>query len=246
MYQNMAGLSICSYNSHGSGVGRFEFITKLFDNHDIVLVQEHWLRESELHKFHDNINLINVCGSSGMDDNILLSGRPYGGTAILWRRSLNYAILPLEITSKRICGIRLSREGELDMLLFCVYMPCDTEYDVSNLNEYNAILQEIIDLGVLLDVNKIIIAGDFNTEFTRARSLHTTALTAFMDMQNFTRAKYQGSGTIDQYTYESKITGEQYTIDHILVTENLSSLIFRLFIMATICLTIILYLFVLS
>jgi endonuclease/exonuclease/phosphatase family metal-dependent hydrolase len=104
-------------------------------------------------------------------------------------------------------------------------MPCDTEYDVSNLNEYNAILQEIIDLGVLLDVNKIIIAGDFNTEFTRARSLHTTALTAFMDMQNFTRAKYQGSGTIDQYTYESKITGEHYTIDHILVTENLSSLI---------------------
>jgi len=73
MYLNMSGLSICSYNSHGSGVVRFEFITKLFDNHDIVLVQKHWLRESELHKFHDNMNFINVCGSFGMNDNILLS-----------------------------------------------------------------------------------------------------------------------------------------------------------------------------
>jgi len=84
-------------------------------------------------------------------------------------------------------------------------MLCDTEYGMSNLNEYNAILQEMIDLGVLLDVNQIIIAGGFNTEFNRA--LHTTALTAFMDMQNFTRARYHGSDTIDQYTYESKITG---------------------------------------
>jgi len=156
---------------------RFEFITKLFDNHDTVLVREHWLRESELHKFHDNVNYTNVCGSSGMNDNILLSGRPYRGTAILWRRYLNYAILALEIISKRMCDIRLTREGDLVMLLFCVYMPCDTEYDMSNLNEYNAILQEMVDLGILLDVNTIIIAGDFNTEFSRARFLHTRALT---------------------------------------------------------------------
>ena len=74
-------------------------------------------------------------------------------------------------------------------------------------------------LGVLWDVNKIIIAGDFNMEFTCARSLHTTALTAFVDMQNFTRARYHGSDTIDQYTYESKFSGEQYTINHILLTE---------------------------
>jgi len=96
-----------------------------------------------------------------------------------------------------MCGIRLTREDDLDMLIFCVYMPCDTEYDMSNLNEYNAILQEMIDLGVLLDVNKINIASDFSTEFTRARSLHTTALTAFMDMQNFTQARYHGSDTKD-------------------------------------------------
>ena len=96
---------------------------------------------------------------------------------------------------------------------------------MSNLNENNRILQEMIDLGVLLHVNKIIIAGDFNREFTRARSLHTTALTASMDMQNFTRARYHGSDIIDQYILESKFTGEQYTIDHILVTENVSSLI---------------------
>ena len=137
-----------------------------------------------------------------MNDNILLSGRPYGGTAILWRRSLNYAILPLEITSRRMCGISLTHEGDLDILLFCVYiyMPCDTEHDMSNLNEYNAILLEMIDLRILLDVNKNIIGSNFNTEFIHARSLHTTTLTTFMDMQNLIRARYHGRDTIDQYT----------------------------------------------
>ena len=122
-------------------------------------------------------------------------------------------------------GIRLTNKRYLNILLFSGYMPCDAEYDMSNLHQYNAILQEMIDLGVLLDVNKNIIAGDFNTEFTCAGSLHTTAPTAFMDMQNFTRGRYHDSDTFDQYTYESKISGEQYTIDHILVTENVSSLI---------------------
>ena len=89
----MAGLSICSYNSHGSGVGRFECITKLFDNHDMVLVQEHCLRESELRKFHDNINHINVSASSGMNHNILLSGRPYGGGGLSIMQVYLYKLL---------------------------------------------------------------------------------------------------------------------------------------------------------
>jgi len=82
--------------------------------------------------------------------------------------SLNYAILSLEITSKRMCGIRLIREDDLDMLLLCVYMTCDTVYDMSDVNEYNSILQEMTYIWTILDVNKLIISGDFDMEFTRS------------------------------------------------------------------------------
>ena len=216
----MAGLRICTYNSHGLGTGRLEYIKTLFENHDIVLVQEHWLYESELHTFCDNISNINYHGTSGMLEHVVLSGRPYGGTIILWKGSLNFRISPLEINTKRMCGIRMVGT-DVDVLLFCLYMPCDTEYIVSNLNEYNAILQEISDTSVLLGVDKIIIGGDFNTHFDRSRSLHTRALNVFMERENIKLARYDNNKDSKPFTYESKITGDKFILDYILVTDNL-------------------------
>ena len=95
----MAELRIATYNSHGLGVGRLDLIKYLCECNDIVLIQEHWLFNSEMHKFHDNITDITCYGSSGMNDNELLVGRPYGGTAILLRKSLNYEIMPLDFKS---------------------------------------------------------------------------------------------------------------------------------------------------
>ena len=75
------GMKICSYNMHGLMNGH-PMLKVLFDTHDIILVQEHWLQDSELHK----INTINPnfdCFSlSSMTQKLsagILIDRPFGG-----------------------------------------------------------------------------------------------------------------------------------------------------------------------
>jgi len=123
----MAGLRICTYNSHGSGASRLEYVKYLCCHHDLVFIQEHWLRNCEIHKYVDYIDYIDVHGSSSMADNELLVGRPHGGTAILWRKSLGFKVIPIDVNSNRLCAVRLTGD-DIDILMFCVYMPCDTEY----------------------------------------------------------------------------------------------------------------------
>ena len=55
-------------------------------------------------------------------------------------------------------------------------MPTDTEHDRQNHLEYTSILQEFIDMRVNLDIQHIIIRGDFNTDPRRLRSFHSIAL----------------------------------------------------------------------
>ena len=122
-----------------------------------------------------------------------------------------------------MCAIRI-KGPDLDLLLFCLYMPCDTEYSVSNLNEYNSILQEISDIRVLLDVSQIIVGGDFNTDFSRSRSLHTTSLRTFLERENMQRVHYSDND-IAPYTYESKITSGKYILLYICNWNFFSSIV---------------------
>ena len=82
----MATLSLASYNSHGHGAGRWEYIQKLSKQSDIILLQEHWLFEKQIDSITDHVEGIGVVGVSGMNETELVYGRPYGGCAILWNK----------------------------------------------------------------------------------------------------------------------------------------------------------------
>ena len=98
----MANLRIASYNSHGHGAGRMEYIQKLANEHDVILIQEHWLH-SKQHGFFENlIPSCHVSMVSGMQSNELLQGRPYGGCAILWRKSMDCKYSHISFNSNRI------------------------------------------------------------------------------------------------------------------------------------------------
>ena len=47
----MANLNFASYNSRGLGEGRMEYIKKLVDNNDFILIQEHWQMTDQLDIF---------------------------------------------------------------------------------------------------------------------------------------------------------------------------------------------------
>jgi hypothetical protein len=51
----------------------------------------------------------------------VLTGRPYGGCAIMWQSSLFANVPPLSISSNRVCAVRVRLES-VELLIISVYI----------------------------------------------------------------------------------------------------------------------------
>jgi exonuclease III len=209
-------LSICSYNSNGSGNGRIAYIKNLVQLYDFVLIQEHWLLTNQLDIYERHIHGCMSHSISGVDDTCLLYGRPYGGCSILWKHTVNCNVKPINSCSKRLCAVEIYVEN-LPILIINVYMPCDT---MSNVSTYKETLQEIADLCTKSKAEHIVIGGDFNTEFGRTDS-HVLPLLETLLLNEYICSVENKQGIDIDYTYESHCNGTKTKIDHIFVTENL-------------------------
>ena len=101
-------------------------------------------------------------GTSSMKADQLLTGRPYGGTAILWKHKLTSSITPIELSSNRVCAM-LIKLGQLKLLLFNVYMPYGNAPDSEESIE--EVLAKVLSCCNSVENNWVIIGGDFNTDF---------------------------------------------------------------------------------
>lgn len=214
----MACLTIATYNCHGLGSGRLEYINKLAEVNDFLFLQEHWMLSDQINTFGRKVNSMHVHGVSGMKEHELLEGRPYGGCAILWKKSLVCKVTPVDVESKRVCAVHVSDANGLNLLMCNVYMPCDTNY--GNADAYLDILAELSQIAEKSDSHKIVVGGDFNTDLSRSRSLNTDALIAFMENEWLKVGLQYRASKVD-YTFESKANGERSLIDHFLVSDNL-------------------------
>ena len=68
----------------------------------------------------------------------------------------------------------------------------------------------------------MLIGGDFNTDLSRINSLHTGALTNFVNQNGYVFG-LNCSNVGVEFTYENIATGSRSVIDHIIVSESLSS-----------------------
>jgi len=122
----LSELRVCSYNMYGYNNG-LPMANLLCDTHDIVLLQEHWLLNSNLYKL-DFINRdFKSYGVSSMNSKSaegLLLGRPFGGVAILWKNCIDKYIQVVEKDDDngKYLSVRL-RIGTNDIILTCVYFP---------------------------------------------------------------------------------------------------------------------------
>ena len=83
-----SGISVCSFNCR-SFKNSLPSVHKLCSEHDIVLLQEHWLIPNDLHMLNTAHADFLSFGQSAVDlTSDILVGRPYGGTAILYRKCL--------------------------------------------------------------------------------------------------------------------------------------------------------------
>ena len=96
-----------SYNCRGFNEAKASYIIRLLQLCEFLFIQEHWLADSQLHLLNNLCNTHISHGSSGFNKDIILSGRPYGGCAILWRADIKVQVFFIETNNNRICGIRV-------------------------------------------------------------------------------------------------------------------------------------------
>lgn len=103
----MSRLRCLSFNCRGWNSGCVD-IGNFIDGLDICMIQEHWLLHDQLHVLSSYHKKFDAIGVSGVNSDELLFGRPYGGCAILYRKSFSSCILPLKSHSKRCCGLKIT------------------------------------------------------------------------------------------------------------------------------------------
>ena len=160
---NHPNLRLCSFNCR-SVKNCIPEIVKLCNSHDVVLIQEHWLLPDELvllNNLHDDFHS-HALSAVDLSKEVLI-GRPFGGTAILYRKCYVDKVHVCRTDISRITAITVdSAEGPL--LFINVYMP--TNYgDDDSLESYLDCLSKLNALIIDTSSSHIIIAGDFNCSF---------------------------------------------------------------------------------
>ena len=94
-----------------------------------------------------------------MDQSDLRPGCPYGGVGICYHSKLKCQVDNIPTKSKSICGLKITLNN-VHILLINVYMPSSN--NVQPLNEYSAILQELINICNKYPTFGVILGGDWN------------------------------------------------------------------------------------
>jgi len=159
-------LRFLSLNCHGINDSIISYLRRIIVGYDIVLLQETWLSEFSCKRLADISPDFVFFHSSAMEEKLcsgILSGRPFGGTAILVRQCFASSISVLPCNNPRITAIKFccSNREQQNIVICSVYMPYN-DRSVDQIVEYNStigIIQALIDsnLGCLF-----VIGGDFN------------------------------------------------------------------------------------
>lgn len=211
-------VNVCSFNCR-SAKKSFMEIKELCDSHDIVLLQEHWLFNHELHLLNNVHREFNSVALSAIDTTSdIVIGRPYGGTAILYRKVVAHDVQLVQTDESRITGIILETvTGPL--LILNVYMP--TNYcDVDSAQLYLNCLSKLH--AIILDFCSvdILIAGDFNC---CVGSKFYKYFEDFVSDNNFVLSDFNHLS--NAVTYISDDGSRRSWIDHVISTSSVDKLI---------------------
>ena len=117
-------ITVCSYNSKNLKTSVTE-LQALCGKCDLLLLQETWIIDQEIpilagiHKDFYSRGISSIDTSSGIH-----RGRPYGGLAILWRKTLGSMCSVSLMDDSRLMAIEIKIDG-ITMTILNVYMPYD-------------------------------------------------------------------------------------------------------------------------
>ena len=194
-------------------------MAELCERSDFVLVQEHWLLPFEIGELNNVHPSFLASGKSAVDvSTSALIGRPYGGTAILFRKDLSGCISTIETHDPRITAVRFTSSIG-PVFIACVYMPCDMG-DHDSLENFMCTCCKLNSLYDESDVVHAIIAGDFNCQSGSRffKSFLNCARDSKLELSDLKRL-------CDVFTFCSDDGLRSSWIDHILCSSSIDGLI---------------------
>ena len=215
---NLSSLRLCSYNCR-SVKNSLHDVAKLCIDNDILLFQEHWLLSADLPMLNNIHTDFLSYGLSAIDiTKDILVGRPFGGTAILYKKSLAHNIDIIESRESRITGIKIHTNCG-SILILNVYMP--TNYnDCESLEAYIDCLCNLHAILVDCSATNVIISGDFNCSFG---SRFFAELEAFVRNNHLIMSDIQRLANIHAY-YSDDGTRMSW-IDHIICSPSVDTML---------------------
>ncbi len=216
-------LKILSYNSTGLSDQTVAFIKELLDkeNPDILLLQETWRIKSTMDKLgciHSDYLPHGVPGTD--EEKELLCGRPSGGVAILYKKSLSSAISRVkpEREHKRLCGV-IMKCGDYDLLIMNVYMPNDTYSHTHVKDEFMDVCDQIECMIHCSKPTFCVIGGDMNVDFRRENA-HANYFCDFIQRNDFINT-WNLPHVIPTDTFVNYDGGAKSRIDYIMCSVNM-------------------------
>ena len=221
----MSELSVCSFNCRNLK-SSIDEIRKLCNSCDILMLQETWLLDIDLQMLNAIHEDFYASGTTSMNTTDgLLTGRPHGGLAILWRKSIAQFCRIQTYSDNRILGIELSNSQSKSILLLNVYLPYNCDANVDSFLQYLGKIDNIVDES---ETPYVFIIGDFNADLstTNGEFVHKFGKELFQYSQSeglvISDIEFLSN---DSFTYVSEAHGTTSWLDHLVTTVNGHSLI---------------------
>jgi exonuclease III len=212
---DITSLLITSYNCRGFNALKTGYIKTLLVKATVLFLQEHWLSDDQLRSLGDIDDSFLCTGVAGFGNTEVLSGRPYGGCAIMWRSDIAATVIVIDVNSRRICGIRVETDG-IRLLLINVYMPYEGSDSMTD-----EFADQLHILDYLMSSNSdchILVGGDFNVDLSRLE-VHTAMLDSSCSETELNFTMRHDRCHID-YTYSFNMS-RFHVLDHFLLSGRL-------------------------
>ena len=218
----MDGLRVLSLNCHGYNLGIQSYLFRIRDYYDIILLQETWLSDCTCSKLDCFSDCFMIYHSSAMQDKVMsgiMSGRPFGGTAVLVRHDLVDSCYRIITDNPRVTCVCLKNACGPDLIICSIYMPW-SDRSLEQVIEYEACigcLQGIVDRHIGC---QFLFGGDFNvTKYSCSTcSLYVKHFTESNNMLWLDAL----DGECD-YTYHSDVNSHYSLLDYFVVSPTLAN-----------------------
>ena len=186
---------------------------------DIVCIQEHWLLPNDINHLSNLHTDFFAVGQSAVNlaDDILV-GKPYGGTGILYKRSLGQLVSVVDTNNARITAVTFTLSCG-PVLLVSAYFPTDYG-DNDSLDSFIETCAAITAIYEESEAIQIVVAGDFNCH---VGSRYYRTLLSFTQDNRLQLTDINRLSNV--YTFCSDATSSVSWIDHILYSDSLDTLV---------------------